>query len=62
MGCELPGSIRGSTELEALHGEEVLTVPGNDPLGEEVSPCRECGGAFEGDWPDGTLTCNAFEE
>jgi hypothetical protein len=33
-----------------LHCGELLTVPVDDPMGEESYPCGKCGGEFDADW------------
>ena len=43
-----PGGVTGETELDCPYCGELLTVPVNDPMGEESYQCCECGGAFEG--------------
>ena len=42
-----PGAVTGSTEVECPHCNELLTVPVNDPMGEES---YQCSAAFEVDW------------
>ena len=55
--CELcfPGSVTGSTEVECPHCSEVWTVPVNDPMGDELYQCCQCGGTFEADWGEGQV-------
>ena len=57
-----PGAVAGSTEINCPHCGELLTVPVNDPMGDQSYQCSECSGAFEVDWRDGTVTYNAPEE
>ena len=51
-----PGAVTGSTEVECPHCGELLTVPVDDPMGEESFQCCEGGGTFDVDWGDGTLS------
>ena len=59
-----PGAVTGSTEINCPHCGELLTVPVNDPMGQEsyqCSECSECCGAFEQkpDRGQDRLTCRA---
>ncbi len=51
-----PGAVTGSTEVEFPNCGELLTVPVDDPLGEESFSCCECGGEFDVDWAAWTVT------
>ena len=51
-----PGVVTGSTNVECPHCAELLTVPVNDPMGEESYQCFECGGGFDVDWGEGTIS------
>jgi DNA-directed RNA polymerase subunit RPC12/RpoP len=51
-----PGAVTGSTEVECPHCGELLTVPVDDPMGEESYQCCECGGVFDADWGEGTIS------
>ena len=51
-----PGAVTGSTEVECPHCGELLTVPVNDPMGEESYQCCKCGGVFDADWGEGTIS------
>ena len=50
-----PGVVTGSTEVECPYCGELLTVPVNDPMGEESYQCCECGGNFDLDWGEGVV-------
>ena len=50
-----PGAVTGSTEVECPHCDELLTVPVDDPMGEESYQCCECGGGFDVDWGSGEV-------
>ncbi|MEO2047809.1 MAG: hypothetical protein ABGX16_14700, partial [Pirellulales bacterium] len=53
-----PGAVTGSTDVECPHCGELLTVPVDDPMGEEsyqCCECCECGGAFKVDWGEATV-------
>ncbi len=45
-----PGAVTGATEINCPYCRELLTVPVDDPMGEESYQCRQCSGAFEVDW------------
>jgi hypothetical protein len=51
-----PGSLTGETEIECPHCNTLLTVPVNDPYGEESYQCCECNGHFVANWADKTVT------
>ena len=51
-----PGAVTGSTEVECPHCEELLTVPVDDPMGQDTFQCCQCGGNFGVDWAEGTVT------
>lgn len=59
--AELDGSIISMTMpssrqiiqwmlLECPHSDELLTVPVDDPMGQDTFQCCECGGGFDVDW------------
>jgi len=50
-----PGAVTGESEIECPYCQELLTVPVNDPLGEESYACCECGGVFNVDWAEGSV-------
>lgn len=50
-----PGAVTGETEIGCPYCQELLTVPVNDPLGEESYACCECGGVFNVDWAEGSV-------
>ncbi len=50
-----PGAVTGETEIQCPYCQELLTVPVNDPLGEESYACCECGGVFNVDWAEGSV-------
>ena len=45
-----PGSLTGKTEIECPHCKTLLTVPVNDPNGEESYQCCKCHKSFMVDW------------
>ena len=51
-----PGAVTGSTEVECPHCDELLTVPVSDPMGQDTFQCCECGGNFDVDWGEETVT------
>ncbi|MDA9858971.1 hypothetical protein N9D23_12695 [Rubripirellula sp.] len=51
-----PGAVTGSTEVECPHCDELLTVPVDDPMGQDAFQCCQCGGNFDVDWAEGTVT------
>ena len=51
-----PGAVTRATEVECPNCGELLTVPVDDPMGEESFQCCECGGNFDVDWGEGTVT------
>ncbi len=51
-----PGSVTGSTELDCPHCGTLLTVPVNDPMGQESYHCGNCQGTFDVDWVRETVT------
>ena len=53
-----PVAVAGSTEVECPHCEEFLTVPVDDPMGQDTFQCSECGGNFDVDWGEGTIHYN----
>ena len=56
-----PGAMTGATEIDCPHCNNLLTVPVNDPMGEESYQCCECGGEFEVNWGEGQLRYQARE-
>jgi DNA-directed RNA polymerase subunit RPC12/RpoP len=56
-----PGGVTGETELDCPYCGELLTVPVNDPMGEEVYQCGECAGTFEVNWGEGQVRYQAEE-
>jgi DNA-directed RNA polymerase subunit RPC12/RpoP len=56
-----PGGVTGETELDCPYCGELLTVPVNDPMGEEVYQCGECTGTFEVNWGEGQVRYQAGE-
>jgi hypothetical protein len=50
-----PGAVLGSTEVKCPHCGELLTVPVEDPIGQDSYQCRECGGKFDVDWGKGVV-------
>jgi hypothetical protein len=51
-----PGAVTGSTEVEWPRCGELLTVPVDDPMGTGSYRCCECGGAFDVDWGEETVS------
>ena len=47
-----PGAVTGSTEVECPHCGELLTLPVDDPMGEDT---LQCGGEFVVDWGEGVV-------
>jgi len=48
-----PGAVTGSTEINCPHCSELITVPVDDPMGDQSYQCSECSGAFNVDWGEG---------
>jgi DNA-directed RNA polymerase subunit RPC12/RpoP len=51
-----PGALTGETEVTCPHCNALLTVPVNDPLGEESYRCCKCGGSLLVNWGDESVT------
>ena len=51
-----PGGLTGETEISCPHCKTLLTVPVNDPNGEEAYQYFQCQKSFVVDWPNGQLT------
>jgi transcription elongation factor Elf1 len=51
-----PGAVTGSTEVECPRCDELLTVPVDDPMGQDTFQCSECSGNFDVDRAEGTVT------
>jgi hypothetical protein len=51
-----PGVITGSTEINCPRCGELLTVPVDDPMGQDTFLCYQCNGAFAVDCDEGTIT------
>jgi len=51
-----PGAVTGATEVNCPHCDELLTVPVNDPMGEQSYQCGECSGEFSVDWVEQKVT------
>jgi DNA-directed RNA polymerase subunit RPC12/RpoP len=51
-----PGAVTGATEVRCPHCGELLTVPVNDPMGQESYQCCQCGGDFDVDWGAGKIS------
>ena len=54
-----PGGLTGETEIACPHCDALLTVPVNDPNGEESYQCCKCQKGFVVDWASGRVTSNA---
>ncbi len=48
-----PGAVTGATEIACPSCGELLTVPVNDPTGQESYQCCVCSSNFEVDWAEG---------
>jgi DNA-directed RNA polymerase subunit RPC12/RpoP len=48
-----PGGLTGETEINCPHCKALLTMPVDDPFGEESYQCATCGLAFTVDWASG---------
>ncbi len=51
-----PGAVTGSTEVKCPHCVELLTVPVDDPMGQDTFQCRQYGGNVDVDWCEGMVT------
>lgn len=54
-----PGGFTGETEISCPHCKTLLTVPVNDPNGEESYQCCKCQKGFVADWASGQVTTPA---
>ena len=54
-----PGGITGETEISCPHCKTLLTVPVNDPTGEESYQFCKCQKRFVVDWASGQATASA---
>ena len=54
-----PGGLTGETEISCPHCDALLTVPVNDPNGEESYQCCKCQKGFVVDWASGQVTTPA---
>ena len=54
-----PGGLSGETEIACPHCHMLLTVPVNDPNGEESYQCCKCQKGFVVDWAGHTIITNA---
>ena len=48
-----------SDKLVCPHCDELLTVPVDDPMGQDTFQCCECGGGFDVDWGEGVVRFEA---
>ena len=55
-GSDNSAGRTSSTGVKCPHCGELLTVPVNDPMGEESYQCCECNGVFDADWGEGTIS------
>jgi hypothetical protein len=53
-----PGGLTGETEISCPLCKTLLTVPVNDPLGEESYLCCQCQKGFVVDWANGQVTAD----
>jgi DNA-directed RNA polymerase subunit RPC12/RpoP len=51
-----PGSLTGETEISCPHCNTLLTVPVNDPNGQESYQCCKCQKGFMVDWASGQIS------
>lgn len=51
-----PGGLTGETEIACPHCSTLLTVPVNDPNGEESYQCCKCQKGFMVDWANGEIS------
>ena len=51
-----PGAVTGAAEVSCPHCGELLTVPVDDPMGEQSYQCGECNGEFSVDWVEQKVT------
>ncbi|MCO8122595.1 hypothetical protein NHH03_12685 [Stieleria sp. TO1_6] len=51
-----PGAVTGATEVTCPHCDELLTMQVDDPMGEYSLVCCECGGQFDVDLADRTVS------
>jgi len=61
-GSENSADRTGSTGVECPHCGELLTVPVDDPIGEESFQCSECSGVFDVNWGEGTISYHRVVE
>ncbi len=54
-----PGGLTGETEISCPNCDALLTVPVNDPNGEESYQCCQCQKGFVVDWASGQVTASA---
>ena len=54
-----PGGLTGETEIRCPLCKTLLTVPVNDPLGEESYQCCKCHKGFVVNWASGQVTASA---
>jgi DNA-directed RNA polymerase subunit RPC12/RpoP len=45
-----PGAATGEAEINCPHCSELVTVPVDDPMGDQSYQCSKCGGAFDVVW------------
>jgi DNA-directed RNA polymerase subunit RPC12/RpoP len=57
-----PGGFTGQENVDCPYCGTTLDVEVTHRYGSDAYQCCECGGAFEVDWRDGTVTYNAPEE
>ena len=56
-----PGAVTGSTEVDCPHCDEQLTVPVDDPMGQDTFQCCQCGGGFDVDSGEGVVRCEPHQ-
>ncbi len=54
-----PGGLTGETEISCPHCDALLTVPVNDPNGEESYQCCECQKGIMVNWASGQISTPA---
>ncbi len=54
-----PGAITGETDIDCPYCSQLLTVPVEDPMGQQDYQCAECNGTFEVNWGEGQVRYQA---
>ena len=56
-----PGAITGETEINCPYCSQLLTVPVEDPMGQQDYQCAKCAGTFEVNWGEGQVRYQSGE-